>query len=231
VFGKPFAQFIVIAASLLGWQLHTSPCVADILVQFDQPEYTVTGPGQSFQAQILIDADTSRDGLQPIPGGLFSFGTLVSFDATKAVVGSVNDIDTVAALSFFGFAAGAFEQVAPGSAGTKGNINQFPNPQVPYSGTLLATITITNLAAPIDQYPLNLDFFNTLGANENIFVDGPGNTLDLDITFIPSLVRVIPEPSLMGPLVLGIATLMSRRARRVAGANRTYQQTHDAPTI
>ena len=39
-----------------------------------------------------------------------------------------------------------------------------------------------------DSYPLRLDFFNTLGPTEQIFVDGQGNVLDPQIAFGEALV-------------------------------------------
>jgi len=177
------------------WLLTGRPLRAEILIHFDQDVYFVTGPGDTIEARISLDADPATDRDDGLMRGLFSFGAATDFDATKAQVGSVADIAAAARLDFFGFAAGSFESVAAGFAGVKGNIDQLVNPLVPYGGTLLAKITFTNLATGPDSYPLGLDFFNTLGANEQLFLDGTGTVLDPQIRFRSARVVVIPEPT------------------------------------
>ena len=199
------------------WFLPGRSLLAEITVRFDQDVYFVTGPGDTIDAMILLDADPTADGDQPLTEGLFSFGVATSFDATKAQVSSDADITAAAPLDFFGFAGGAFESVAAGFAGVKGNIDQTVNPLVPYGASLLAQITITNLASAPDSYPLGLDFFNTLGANEQIFIDGTGAVLDDQIHFRTARVVVIPEPA-TGTLwmIATLALLSYRRSLSIA---------------
>jgi hypothetical protein len=143
--------------------------------------------------------------------GLFSYGVDVTFDSAKAQIGGVANINPAPALDFFGFAPGAFEQAQPGFAGVKGNVNTQGN-VVPYLSPLLAQITLTNLASAVDSYPLDLDFFRTVGPNEQLFLDGGGNVLDPILTFRPARVLVIPEPSTVVLLFTGLlCCLIGRR--------------------
>ena len=100
----------------------------------------------------------------------------------------------------------------PGFAGVKGNIDQNLNPLVPYESPLLATMVITNLASAPDSYPLQLDFFETLGANEQFYVDGAGTVLDDLIQFGSARVVVIPEPPSYALLIIAILALISCKA-------------------
>lgn len=203
----------------LGLFFSSRALLAEIVVHFDQDVYFVTGPGETIDTKILIDTDAKRPGDQPPVEGLFSFGVASSFNASKASVGSVADVAAAAPLDFFGFGAGAFESVAAGFAGVKGNIDQLVNPLVPYRAPLLAEITFTNLAAGPDSYPLGLDFFNTLGENEQLFVDGTGAALDPQIQFRPARVVVIPEPA-TGALCLIAVLAFACGSKSIARAAR-----------
>lgn len=177
--------------------LEAGECRAgDMTVRFDKDVYVVNGPGEQIVAQILIDGDSSTDGVQPVLNGLFSAGVKMSFNDIKADVGALADVVIPPEMDFFGFFAPALVSVTPsGEVAFHANIDQFNSPLVPYSGSPLATVTITNLAGAIDSYPLNLGFSRDLGVNEHFFVDGSGNTLDPVIAFVPSRVLVVPEPS------------------------------------
>lgn len=203
---------LLLTFGMIGFHRTTT---AEVLVRFDQEEYVVFHPGDAFTADIIIvDLDNGTANESGIDGGLSSFGTQATFDAAKAKVDSTSDIVTVADLSFFGLAGGAFEQVGPGLAATKGNIDPNVFPQVPYGGLLLATITFENLASGPTVYPLALDFFNTLGPTEQIFVNGNGVSLDGVITFAPSRVRVVPEPSGILPFLVFVVGFAGRRRLR-----------------
>lgn len=167
---------------------------AEYLVHFDQPVYVVNGPGDPITAHLLIDAPPDRDRDQAVPGGLFSFAAEASWNPAKASIGGVGDVVAAPPLDYFDFAPGAFVSVAAGVAGVKGNINLQVDPLIPYEGTLLATFTWTNLASGPDSYPLNLDFFRTVGPNEQFFLNGLGAVLDADVMFVPSEVVIVPEP-------------------------------------
>jgi hypothetical protein len=200
--------------TLLGLYALASPAGAATMVFFDQDEYVVSAVGDTFDVKVMIDADSRTEQLDPVPGGLFSFGAKMTFDAAKAQLSGPGALQTVSELDHFGFAAGALTDVNPGVAASKGNIDQLENPLVPYQGNLLMTVTVTNLAAPVDQYPLELDFFRTLGANEALFVDGAGNILDDEIIFEPALVRVVPEPTALSLAVGGMMLMCGLRLRR-----------------
>jgi hypothetical protein len=197
----------------LGLIAIASPTSAATRVFFNQDEYLVSAVGETFDVQVLIDADARTEEIEPVPGGLFSYGAQITFDPVKAQVSGVGAVESVAELNHFGFAAGALTDVDAGLAAGKGNIDQLQNPLVPYTGSLLMTVTLTNQAAPVDQYPLELDFFRTLGANESLFLNAAGNVLDSDIVFEPALVRVVPEPSALVALAAGIVCLWGARRR------------------
>lgn len=192
------------------------PCwvqAANYVVHFDQDEYIVNGPGDTIQMQVLIDSNPATPQDDPVLEGLFSFGVRTDFNSAKALIASAADIDVEPALNYFGFAAGAFKQVQPGFGGGKGNINQNA-PFSPYPGTLLMEVTLTNLASAVDSYPVSLDFFRTVGPNEQLFLNGLGVVLDPQIEFRPSLVRVVPEPGALVLTMLTIACLGLWRLRK-----------------
>lgn len=185
---------------------------ATIIVHFDQDTYYVNGPGDPVVAQVLLDSDNAKPGDTPVRGGLFSFGVLTDYPSTQAQLTNPAQIHVPAELEHFGFDSSAFRAVNTGLAGVKGNVDANTVPTVPYAGTWLATFDFTNLATGPDSYPLNLDFFRTVGVNEQIFVDGHGVSLDNSIVFIPSRVVVLPEPSarLIWPAI-GICLAALRR--------------------
>jgi hypothetical protein len=217
------AVVVVRAAVALGLCSFPIGNALGITVHFDQDVYYVNGPGDVFPVQILIDGNDRTHADDPIPEGLYSFATSVLFNPAKATTTGLADVAAVAALDNFGFFPGALEQVAAGKASTKGNIDQLMDPVDPYDGTILATIQLTNLASAPDEYPLTLDFFNTLGPTDEFFVDGDGNVLDLAIQFgSAKVVVLIPEPqtlvlAAMGMLSWGwlIAAPMAARFRVV----------------
>ncbi len=187
---------------------------AAITVHFDKDLYIVNGPGESFQAQILIDGLAATEGDDPVRGGLFSSAVAMSFNSAKAKLDGPSDILVPAELDFFGFPAGpAYRDVSAGFAGVKGNIDQNDNPLVPYTAPLLASLKVTNLASAPDNYPLELDFFRTLGPNEQFFLNGLGDVLDPNIQFRPARVLIVPEPT-SAVLALVSLLLLSSVCRR-----------------
>ncbi len=215
----PWMAFVVLIL-LATWKARD--CQAGLTVRFDQDVYTVNGPGEQIFAQILIDGDSSIDGIQPVPNGLFSVGVKMSFNNVQADVGAVTDVMIPPEMDFFGFSASALVSIVPpGEVAFHANVDQFNSPLEPYNGSLLATVTITNLASAIDSYPLSLDFSRDLGINEDFFVNGDGTTLDPEITFVPSLVMVIPEPSSLAQMSLvSLVLLASVCGRRLVPRRR-----------
>ncbi|MFO0897070.1 MAG: PEP-CTERM sorting domain-containing protein [Pirellulales bacterium] len=198
----------------VGCALSATRLPAELLVAFDQPKYFVNGPGDQVEVSVLIDGLDSTPALDPVHGGLFSFAVRATFDSGKAKLDTADDIDPVAELTYFGFSAGAFEALGPGFAAVKGNIRQQTSPLEPYVGSLLAKITLTNLAAGPDAYPLRLEFFRTVGPNEQFFLDGAGSVLDPDIEFVASEIVVVPEPPTVVLLLLAAGVGMLARCRR-----------------
>lgn len=195
---------------VLNW---AGPVVAETRVFFDKDEYVVSSVGEMFEVQILIDADDATSQIEPVRTGLFSFGAEVSYESTKAQVVGSSALETASPLDFFQFVPGALTEVDAGRAASKGNIDQVPEPVVPYTGSLLMKLTMTNLASPTDLYPLELDFFRTLGDTEQIFLNGAGGVLDDDIVFGRAWVRVVPEPTAAVLSLLAVLPLAWQRRR------------------
>lgn len=214
---RAIARLGVLCCALFGGLVGSSTA-ATITVHFDQDVYLVNGPGDVVPARVLIDADANRPGETPVPGGLFSFGVLMSYPTAKAELTSTVQILAPTELEHFSFDAAAFRRAAPaGEAGIKGNVDATFSPIVPYADPWLATFQLTNLATGPDSYPLGLDFFRTVGINEQIFLDGNGGSLDASIVFRPARVVVVPEPRAVGvwPLV-GICVAAVRRRRAIS---------------
>lgn len=178
---------------------------ATISVHFDKDVYVVSGPGEAIEAHVLIDtnlATPQRD--DPVRGGLFSQALRVDFSGAKAQFTGPGDVTVPPALDYFGFSPNSFRDMTANFAGVKGNIDQLANPLVPYGSSFLATFRITNLASGPDSYPLMLDFFRTVGPNEQMFLSGDGTVLDPEIMFIPSRVIVLPEPASIVPVFVAM---------------------------
>lgn len=170
------------------------------LVSFPRTDYTVA-VGQSLDLDVEINfeaGDAASD--------LFSFGVrLVPVGGTPFALDS---IAVVPALDNFGIGGGANALIDPDPAvlGAKGNVI---NLQSPYMGSLLVTYTVQFIA--VGSFPISLDFFNTLGPTEQIFVGGNGQELDPTVTFGNTLVTVIPEPGIGGLLLVASTGLFCRR--------------------
>ena len=158
------------------------------VVRLDKELYVVNGPGDQIDIQIIVEGNSQAD--SPVRGGLFSFGTKLTFDASKA---DGTDASVVSALDYFGFDASAPIDIVPGSVGMEGNIDQFAAPLASYPGNLLATLTLTNKATAVDSYPLTLDFLRDLAPTEQQFINGDGLILDPTIEFRGARVLVVPE--------------------------------------
>lgn len=215
------AGFGVLSAStcilLSVWSMGTAPLAGAIVVRTDQSVYNVL-PGQTFPIQVHIDFNdqTLGNAFEPLPNGLFSYGFSLSYPPAMATVPTAGDIAPVPALDFFGFNPGAMRQVTASSAMIKGNIDQTFN--IPYAGSLLATIQVTNLAPASTTYFVQLDEWRTLGPAEQIFIDGAGIVLDTvpstDL-FLPAQINVIPEPAIGGRLGIGVLAWSLQVIRRV----------------
>ncbi|MFV2068685.1 MAG: hypothetical protein ACC645_17070, partial [Pirellulales bacterium] len=173
--------FAILWGLLLAGQLN-----AGMSVSFDADTY-VTAPGATFDVRILIDGDDSTPAYDGLSAGLFSYGIKVGIENRRVRVSSPTDIVVPSALNFFGFSAGASRAVGNDFAAVKGNV-EFAAPD--YAGTLLATISMTNLASAGQSYTLTLDEYRTFGVSEEIFVDGDLNGIDDVITFGSAMITV-----------------------------------------
>lgn len=207
--------FVCAMVVVLSWHSRLVEA-ATISVRFDQDVYVVQGPGEAIDAWVLIDGDLSSEAIEPLRAGLFSMGVKLAYPVAKASLASNADVAVTPELAHFGFQTGPFVEVEPGMAAAKGNIDVNVDPQVPYVGGSLVKFTLTNLASGPDAYPLSLDFFRTVGPNEQLFLDGLGNSLDAEIQFGSARVVVVPEPfGLSLAWIAATVALYRRRQRRL----------------
>ncbi len=194
--------------------LASRTAMAEPGVLFDQSIYQVA-PGETFDVQVLIDGDVATAAADAVANGLFSYGWQFEFDSAKA---SVDGLVVPAELNYFGFAAGASVTTGPGLAAAEGNIDQVAF--TPYQDSLLATVTLKNLALAPDSYDLTLSLAPHF-PTEQLFVDGQGNVLDDTIVLGTAKVLVaVPEPGTITLAGVGVAALcrvrLGRNARRCA---------------
>ncbi|MDZ4779225.1 MAG: PEP-CTERM sorting domain-containing protein [Planctomycetia bacterium] len=181
--------------------------VAEPGLLFDQSIYQVA-PGESFDVQVLIDGDVATAAADAVANGLVSYGWQFDFDGAKA---SVDGLVVPAELNYFAFAAGASITSGPGLAGAEGNIDQVTF--TPYQDSLLATVTLKNLALAPDSYDLTLSLAPHF-PTEQLFVDGQGNVLDDTIVLGTAKVLVaVPEPGTITLAGIGVCIAATCRAR------------------
>ena len=167
-------------------------------VRFDQTSYVVT-PESTLTVGIVID---------PTPlSGLFSYGMKVVFDEAFARVEAASAISVPPPLDFNGvLGPGADRSAGSGFGAVKGTVDFFLSPPQSYGGSLLANVSIKNLVNEAGlTYPLSIEIYRTLGPSESVFVNGAGQALDSQVTFGSALVHVVPEPSGLVLMILGLA--------------------------
>jgi hypothetical protein len=150
-------------------------CIASTsyLVTFGQEQYVIQG-GETFPVQVFISPAP--------PAGLYSLGLKMRLNSTNAQISGVGAISVPADFSFDGpRAQSAVVAVGSNFAAIKSTTQFYSDSLHSSSNALLATFFITDKAP--GSYQLQLEFFNTLGPTENIFVDGAGQVLDPYITF------------------------------------------------
>ncbi len=121
------------------------------------------------------------------PAGLYSFGVRMRINSTNARISGVGAITVPGDFAFDGPRAQSAVVAAGGNfAAVKGTTQFYSNSLRSSSNALLATFYITDLAP--GSYQLQLEFFNTLGPTEQIFVNGAGQVLDPLIAFNTAMV-------------------------------------------
>jgi len=169
------------------------------------------------QPVVLVDTPVSLNVRIDYGGSgtsaLFSYGVTVvgDWEAMGAVpLGAV----VPAPLDFNGVAGpGAVIGLDHASIGVKGTVNLAVNPIELYAGSMLAEFQF-RFTEP-GFYELTLDFFNTLGPTEDIFVNQNGVAIDDSIEFRSGIVQVvIPEPGIPALVLTGVVCLFVRGRRR-----------------
>jgi len=188
--------------------LLVSPIYAVGQVHFDQGEYHIL-PGQTFQIQILLDMDSAAAGDQIPSAGLFSMGTMMTWNAPNASVADIAAIVLPGALNSNGVGGLPDKTVGAGLAGFAGALDLSATEG--YKNSLLATISITDSSVP-HTYPYTLSLDKYYAAPKTNFMDFAGNGLDGSLTF--GTATVTPEPATLLLLALGGLALLRRRSRR-----------------
>jgi hypothetical protein len=187
--------------AILVWGCVLSAWGQGVKIRFNQAEYTAR-PSESVSLGVELESALSE--------GLFSYGVLLVYDPVMGGVVDAASILVPPALNFDGVRGpGAFKQIGSGTAGVKGTVDFFAQSAEYYTGTALATFTVTPETP--GEYQLMLKLFNTLGPTESIFVAGDGSKLDDQIGFSEARLVVIPEPGCWALLVLGGTLMLSRR--------------------
>jgi hypothetical protein len=174
--------------------LFLAACVAaraqtNVPVGFDRDRYDIF-PGETFEVEIRL--------LATVTNGLSSFGVRVTGPATNASVLTPAAIGVAAELDHDGaHGPGAVRSVSNAIAAVKGTVNFYTATPVPFQGDALARFAVTD--AGNSPYTLGLDFFNTLGPTEQIFVDGLGTVLDPFVTFGSAFINYRPNVTITAP--------------------------------
>ncbi len=199
------AKSLILALILIFVGFGAAPSRAAV-VKFSQVDYTVD-VGDLLALEILIEFEGGDPAMD-----LFSFGTRLLPDPTAALV--LDSIEVVSALNFNGV-LGPPAQTNTDLAvlGAKGTIEFLVG--VDYAGPLLATYNVRINA--VGNFTFGLDFFNTLGPTEQIFIGGNGQVLDSVITFGEATVNVVPEPGAAVLVLLACLLPVMRHARRLRG--------------
>lgn len=139
-------------------------------VQFDRPQYLIK-PGEIFPVAVRISL---------LPGqSIASFGVQLLFDPSRAVVAGVQ---VGGDLSFNGPRGDApVVGVGEGFAAAKGTVRFAADSAHSTSNETLVTFLVRDLGN--GPHELRLNFFNTLGPTEQVFVDSSGGVLDPEISF------------------------------------------------
>lgn len=175
-------------------------------VVFSSPAYELETATDRFRVDVKIDADRTTLEIDPIPGGLTSFGVKLVFNPLAGRVLSIDDIAVTPAMDHGPLGGPAERFVGLTSASTKAFVG-LVDPA--YTGADLVSFYVTGNSA--EPYVLSLGLFEQ-GENDAAFVDGNGVELDELLTFGSARVQVIPEPA-MG-LLGGVGAVMVLRRRR-----------------
>lgn len=162
-------------------------------VGFDQANYRVEA-GEVFPVTVRISPNPS--------GGLYSFGVRLGFPPDRARVVSVGMNDVISELRNDGpRLTSPVVGVGPGFAAAKGTAEFLSGLRPTSQRPELVTFQVQDLGLP-GSYELTLDFFNTLGPTEQIFVDGNGGVLDSSIQFQRATVMRVARPELKGDILI-----------------------------
>lgn len=209
ILAAPVGIICLLAALLIvaSAQAQSSPGPTNYLVTFEREFYLIRG-GETFPVQVFVAPRPPND--------LYSFGVRLRIESTNAVIAGVGAIQVPASLSFDGPRAPApVIAVGSNSAAVKGTVI-FHTPTLrPATNGLLATFYVTDITP--GPYQLTLEFFNTLGPSEQIFVDGAGVVLDPWITFTHATVLRESDLSfeLRSPIALNRQTGLFEQTVRV----------------
>lgn len=170
------------------------------------PETVLVGETVTIPARITYESGETAS--------LFSYGIVLLGVSSWLNRVTILETEVPAGLNYNGVSGpGALRVSGTDFTGVKGTINLSGDPLVFYGGDTLVIFHL-QFQEP-GTYPLRLDFLNTLGPTEDIFVDGQGAVLDERIRFGNHSVTVlVPEPEGVGLLIPSFLLLGLRRHHR-----------------
>lgn len=208
----------------VGGKWNLIACVGGVLLLLATPARSVVISFADPQPVVLVN-DPVRMTVTIDTGAtdteaLFSYGISVVGDWDAQAILPLG-VAVPAALDYNGVAGpGALIGLGDEFIGVKGTVNLSGNPIEMYAGNVLAEFQL-RFTQP-GSYELRLDFFNTLGPTEDIFVNQDGIAIDDQIEFRPGLVQVvIPEPRISTLLLAATASLLVRRTRILPAATQS----------
>jgi hypothetical protein len=180
---------------------------AGVIVHFDQAAYSVS-PGGTVSVQVLLDMDSTTVGDQVPANGLLSMGFKITYPGAKVEVTDASAIVLPAELNSDGLGGPAPRAFGAGYVGAAGALSLSATSG--YKNSLLATVTIHDLAPAQDSYTLALGKYYQPG--DNFVQYGALQNFDSSISFGTATVNVVPEP--VSAALLGLSGLMLLGRRR-----------------
>jgi hypothetical protein len=197
-------------AGLVGWAAVLSgvaipEAARGATIRFGAAAYTVP-VGEPVTLGSLLE-------LAPGEDPLFSYGVTLLYEGPSPEAVEFLAARVPEELAFNGVAgAGANTVTGPGFAGAKGTVDPGNDPLTGFGGPGFVEFDLRFLA--LGEYDMRLDFFNTLGPTEDIFVTIDGAVIDGDVGFGSARVTVVPEPSVAALSAVALLALIAGGRRR-----------------
>jgi len=172
------------------------------VVRFAQDKYIVGVNDFVLEVSLIVEP--------PPPAGLVSYGVRMNFD--PGVFRTDPGLMRVpGALDFNGIAgAGALLDAGLGYATAKGTVDLLGASLRPYDSALIAVVGLVPTRREVGLTgTLSLGLYPAFEPGEAVFVGGDGTVLDADLGFGTATFTLIPEPSGLPLMGLGVGMLWS----------------------